>query len=158
MNNNNVKLSSIVWDKDSLDWFQVRSMKGLDYVNKNWETRFVGIDLTENNISLFFSDLEPTYESESIIKYRLFKNEQMLKCLASFYSFYNRKDDPHFIPYSILTENNIAIQFNAGNELFKGFYRLKNNRRTYVKYVHELQNIFDSLIEYNKCTKTVAKC
>jgi hypothetical protein len=153
MNIKDVKLGSVVLDNDSLDWLQVRSKKVLDFVNKNWESRFKGIVLTENYLSSFFSDLEPSYESESIIKYKLFKNGQMGKCMATFFGFYDHKDDPHFILSSILPEYNGTIQFNDGNDPFKGFYNLKNNKRTYVKYVHELQNIFDSLIEYNKCTK-----
>jgi hypothetical protein len=153
MNNNNVKLGSIVFDKESLTWFQVNNCEVLDRINRNWDSNFSGLPITENNISLFFSDLEPCYESESIIKYKLFKNDRTVKCMATFFGLYDYKDEPHFIPFSMSPEENAIIQFGDGNDPFKRFYHLKNTKRIYVKYVHELQNIFDSLIEYNKCTK-----
>lgn len=143
MNNKHVKLGSVVWDKDSSDWFQVQNSEVLDLVNKNWEARFTGIPLTENYISSFFSDLEPSYESESRIKYKLFKERQMGKCMATFYGFFTHKDDPYFISNPLSAKHNCVIQFNAGNDPFNGFYKLKNNKRTYVKYVHELQNIIE---------------
>ena len=53
-------------------------------------TQFSSVPLSENCISTFFIDLEPSFFNGSTIKYSLFEDEQLTKLKTIFYGkFFN---------------------------------------------------------------------
>jgi len=121
---NSVNIGSIVSDKAKAYWFQIRNQQILNYVKDSWHTKFEGVKLSEDNISLFFSDLSPEYHNESTFKYVL-RDDNSSERIQEFFVFISPDHD----------------LFNN----YDDFYCFKNGQKIHMKWVHELDNLINSL-------------
>jgi hypothetical protein len=146
MNFKNVKLGSTVWDKESEENFLIANQDDLELVVNNWENRFTGIEITQNNIGELLSDLDlvPSFYSSSKLKYRLFDNDNLIKPLCVFYGAMSVMNNSYFMKSSIGDEE-FVCSFSDGNDRFHDFYCIKNRKKIHIRFVHELQNMIDFL-------------
>ena len=148
----NLRIGFHVYDKLNSCWNKIGNSDDLDFVTNNWETRFIGIPLTLDNIIELFSDINavPSFCNHSTIKYSIY-NEYNIKPVAVLYGVMDTKDGPYFFKRRMCGEDFIG-SFSNGTDPFDDFYCVKNKKKIHIKYVHELYNFINSLkyfdIEY----------
>jgi hypothetical protein len=121
---NSINRGSIVFDKADSEWFQIRNQQILKYVKENWNRKFKGVNLSENNISMFFSDLTLEYHNGSTFKYVL-KDDKSSELVQEFFVLISPDHDVF--------------------DYYDDFYCFKNGNEIHMNYVHELDNFINSL-------------
>jgi len=142
-----IKVGSVVLSHEISDWTQIRDIPFLYYVYTNWGKLFNGLPITENRIAFFFRDFIHSPDTNTGFKYKLFKDGPYSKLIATFYGEFSVDYDSP-INNTLISEGKKPIEY-LGDfyDPFTNFFYEKNGRRINLKYIHEIQNLVDNLLD-----------
>lgn len=148
----NFKIGSFIYDKVTRQEFMIHDLKDLGRVATNWGESYKGIRITIDNFMYYFSDLIPEYIVEPVYftrfktKYRFFRltyDSHSTRPTIVFYACLNEKYKGYFCN-DWISDNVQITSYNICNP-FKYIYCIRNGKRLRLKFIHEIQNVLNSI-------------
>lgn len=146
---NLILVGSRVYDNENVSDVSIRCPEDLEYIKANWNTRFLPISLTQDNIVDFFWDfiIVSSFHNMNTLKYSFFKDEKDRKPFLSFYAKVSNLDQE----FIIRADKRFKYAYECLTSCYKPFAILywidKVGNELKFNYLHEL----DNLINYLHC-------